>query len=225
MPAKSLAESNIEFAENPEPRCPCVLLLDTSGSMEGAPIEALHQGVRAFQHELAADTTASRRVEVAVITFDDNVNVVQEFVTADMFQPPVFTAGHTCMAQAIMDALDLVKSRKAQYAANAIAYFRPWIFMITDGEPDPEKESEEFIHAVAERLRQEEDARKVVFYAVGVEGANMKRLKQISVRPPVQLVGMNFQAMFLWLSKSMEGVVQGAGDEQLALPPPGSSVP
>ena len=31
-------EDLIEFAENPEPRCPCVLLLDTSGSMEGAPI-------------------------------------------------------------------------------------------------------------------------------------------------------------------------------------------
>lgn len=26
-----------EFAENPEPRCPCILLLDTSGSMEGDP--------------------------------------------------------------------------------------------------------------------------------------------------------------------------------------------
>jgi uncharacterized protein with von Willebrand factor type A (vWA) domain len=33
----------VEFAENPEPRCPCVLLLDTSGSMQGTPINALNE--------------------------------------------------------------------------------------------------------------------------------------------------------------------------------------
>jgi uncharacterized protein with von Willebrand factor type A (vWA) domain len=31
-----------DFALNPEPRCPCLLLLDTSGSMEGAPIAELN---------------------------------------------------------------------------------------------------------------------------------------------------------------------------------------
>ena len=30
-----------EFADNPEPRVPCVLLLDTSGSMTGQPITEL----------------------------------------------------------------------------------------------------------------------------------------------------------------------------------------
>ena len=224
MPAKSAIDLAVEFAENPEPRCACLLLLDTSGSMEGAPIEALHQGLRAFKNDLADDASASRRVEVAVVTFDDTVNVVQEFVTADLFEAPVFTAGgHTCMAQALMDALDLIQSRKAQYLANGISYYRPWIFMITDGEPDPEVESEEFIRNVAERLRSEEEGKKVVFYAVGVEGANMKRLEQISVRPPVKLVGLNFQSMFLWLSKSMETVVQGSAEEQIALPPPESA--
>src|SRR5262245_29383280 len=33
-------EEAVEFAENQEPRCPCVLLLDTSGSMQGAAIDA-----------------------------------------------------------------------------------------------------------------------------------------------------------------------------------------
>lgn len=226
MASKSAIDLAIEFAENPEPRCPCLLLLDTSGSMEGAPIEALHQGLRAFKNELADNAAASRRVEVAVVTFDDTVNVVQEFVTADLFEPPVFTAGgHTCMAQALMDALDLVQSRKEQYRANGIAYYQPWIFMITDGEPDPELESEEFIRNVADRLRTEETNKKLVFYAVGVEGANMKRLEQISVRPPVKLVGMNFQSMFLWLSASIGSVAQHSPEEQMqiALPPPESA--
>ena len=39
----------VEFTDNPEPRCACVLLLDTSGSMHGSPIRALNEGIRAFQ--------------------------------------------------------------------------------------------------------------------------------------------------------------------------------
>jgi uncharacterized protein YegL len=47
-----------EFAENPEPRCPCLLLLDTSHSMSGSPIAQLNQGMQAFKDELATDALA-----------------------------------------------------------------------------------------------------------------------------------------------------------------------
>jgi len=33
-----------EFAHNPEPRVPCILLLDTSGSMVGEPVAELWCG-------------------------------------------------------------------------------------------------------------------------------------------------------------------------------------
>ena len=59
-------EDAVEFAENPEPRCPCVLLLDTSGSMRGEPIAALSEGLKAFKEDLTKDPLASRRVELAV---------------------------------------------------------------------------------------------------------------------------------------------------------------
>jgi len=211
---------DIEFAENPEPRCPCVLLLDTSGSMEGAPLDALNEGLKAFKEDIAKDSLASRRVEVAVLTFDDTVTVVQPFVTADRFDPPAFTAGgHTCMATAILEALTLVKARKESYRKNGITYYRPWIFLITDGEPD---EDDALINMVAARLRQEEKDGKVVFFAVGVEDANMDRLKQISARPPVKLQGLNFVDIFVWLSRSMENMAQAQFDEQIALPEPNS---
>jgi len=58
-------EELTEFADNPEPRCPCVLLLDTSGSMQGEPINALNNGLRAFKDDLIKDALASKRVEVA----------------------------------------------------------------------------------------------------------------------------------------------------------------
>ena len=103
----------VEFAENPEPRCPCVLLLDTSGSMQGERIEALNQGLLSLKDELVKNSLASRRVEVAIITFDSNVNVVQDFVTADQFNPPILTAkGLTIMGSAIHKALDIIQERK-----------------------------------------------------------------------------------------------------------------
>ncbi len=124
----------VDFAENPEPRCPCVLLLDTSGSMQGAPIEALNQGLLSFKDELTKNPLASRRVEVSIVTFDRNINVVQDFVTADQFTPPILTAqGLTTMGAGIHKSLDLIQERKAQYRSNGVAYYRPWIFMITDG--------------------------------------------------------------------------------------------
>src|SRR5258705_203651 len=53
-----------EFTENPEPRCAC-LLLDTSGSMGGAPIRELNEGLKAFRQELSQDSLAMKRVEDA----------------------------------------------------------------------------------------------------------------------------------------------------------------
>src|SRR5438552_1535410 len=147
-------EEAVEFAENPEPRCPCVLLLDTSGSMQGAPIAALNEGLRTFKDDLAQDPLASRRVEVAVVTFNNDVTVVEDFTTADNFQAPTLTAsGQTHMGTGINKALDLLQARKAQYRANGIAYYRPWVFLITDGEP--QGEPAEAIQRATQRIRED----------------------------------------------------------------------
>src|SRR5438105_2977033 len=191
-------EESIEFAENPEPRCPCVLLLDTSGSMQGAPLAALNEGLRTFKSDLVLDPVASRRVEVAVVTFNNEIQVVEDFTTADTFEAPFLTAGgQTFMGTGINKALDLLHARKAQYRANGIAYYRPWVFMITDGEP--QGEPPEQIERAAQRIHAEEDAKRVAFFAVGVEGANMGALSRGLVRDIVKLVGVSFLVVFVWL--------------------------
>jgi uncharacterized protein YegL len=213
-------EDTVEFAENPEPRCACVLLLDTSGSMQGEAISALNTGLASFKQDLNKDPLASRRVEVAIVTFDNEVKVVQDFVTADQFQPPTLTAqGQTHMGTAIIKALDLVQARKATYRQNGVAYYRPWIFLITDGEP--QGEPEHIIQQASQRLKTDESNKRVAFFAVGVENANLAMLGEIVVRTPVKLAGLNFVEMFVWLSKSMEAVSHSRTNEQIALPPPG----
>ena len=96
-----------EFAENPEPRCPCVLLLDTSGSMQGDPIEELNSGIQGFREELFSDSLSMKRVEIAVVTFGP-VNVIQNFTTADQFRlPRLEAAGDTPLGAAVSRGLGL----------------------------------------------------------------------------------------------------------------------
>ena len=212
--------ADVKFAENPEPRCPCVLLLDTSGSMAGEPITALNEGLIAFKNDLAGDPIACQRVEVAVITFDSQAKVVQDFVTADQFQPPsLVPRGLTRMGAGILTALETVRREKERYKSNGIAYYRPWVFMITDGEP--QGEPEEVIRQAADQIRDDEANKRVAFFAVGVENANMDRLEQIFVRQPVKLNGLNFVEMFVWLSSSMQRVSHSRVGDQVALPAAG----
>jgi uncharacterized protein YegL len=209
----------VELAENPGPRCACVLLLDTSGSMQGEKIRLLNDGLVAFREELMKDEAARKRVEVAVVTFGERVEVRHEFVTADSFQPPVLqAAGSTPMGAAILQALDLVESRKAVYKANGVPYYRPWAFLITDGEPTDEAVVEQAARRV--QASDNDQAKRVAFFAVGVEGANMTRLSQVAVRAPVRLRGLDFREMFLWLSKSLGQVSRSATGAQVPLPPP-----
>ncbi|MBE9146640.1 vWA domain-containing protein [Planktothrix mougeotii] len=213
-------EEAVEFAENPEPRCPCVLLLDTSASMQGVPIDALNDGLMTFRNDLIRDELAKKRVEVAIISFDNQVKIVQDFVTADQFEPPVLTAqGQTFMGTAISQALDLIAARKSEYRNNGITYYRPWVFMITDGEP--QGETDRVTEQATRRIQEEELKKQVAFFAVGVEGANLDRLAQIVQRTPLKLKGLDFREMFIWLSASMQTVSHSKVDEQVALPPPG----
>jgi uncharacterized protein YegL len=198
---EDLFDNSQEFTDNPEPRCPCVLVLDTSQSMTGGPIAALNRGLQVFREELLMAPLARNRVEVAVISFGADVRVVQDFVTVDRFQPPVLeAAGETPLCTAVLRALDLLERRKGRYRANGVPYSRPWVFLITDGMP--QGEPLETTRQAVQRIRAVETLGKAAFFAVGVEGANMKLLARISVRPPVKLDGLRFAELFAWLSAS-----------------------
>ncbi len=227
-----------EFVDNPEPRCPCVLLLDTSGSMNDVrqvaqhltpvqkvlrespavravrPIDELNAGLRAFRDELLIDELAVKRVELALITFGP-VRRLMDFQTPDVFQPPRLAAeGDTPMGTAIEQAIEIVRARKASYKQNGVSYYRPWIFMLSDGEPTDNWQR------AAEMVRLGEQARAFAFFAVGVEGANFDILGRIAVRQPLQLGGLRFREMFMWLSSSLSAVSRSRPGDEVALSNP-----
>jgi uncharacterized protein YegL len=198
-----------DFAVNPEPRLPCILLLDVSESMTGRPIAELNEGLQLYRNELLADPLASKRVEVAVVTFGGEVRTALDFTTAESFQAPTLrTHGDTPLGSAIHQALAMVNLRKRAYRDNGIAYFRPWVFLITDGAPTDEWQSS------AEKVREAEEGRSVAFFVVGVEGADFGVLRQISTREPLRLKGLRFRELFQWLSNSQRSVSHSTPSEE-----------
>ncbi len=204
------------FADNPEPRCPCVLLLDTSGSMGGMPIQQLNAGIEAFKQELMNDSLATKRVEIAVVTFGP-VQVESEFQTVSNFYPRTLEAsGDTPMGAAIVKGIEMVSSRKQEYKNAGIGYFKPWIILITDGEPTDN------YHTAAMQVKEGEAASNFAFFAIGVQSANFDTLGQISVRTPLKLKGLMFKEFFLWLSGSLKGASSKIpGSKVNMLPPTG----
>ena len=203
-----------DFASNPEPRCPCILLLDVSGSMSGRPINELNAGLVTFRDELLADPLALKRVELGIVTFGP-VHVEQPFTSAANFLPPIlFAQGDTPMGAAITKALDMVEERKREYRANGISYYRPWIFLITDGAPTDEWQ------AAANKVFRGEEDKRFAFFSIGVQGADMKTLAQISVRQPLPLQGLQFRELFSWLSSSLRSVSRSTPGTEVVLEAP-----
>jgi len=201
------------FADNPEPRCPCLLLLDVSMSMSGQPIAELNSGLILFKDELAADSLAMKRVEIGIVTFGP-VKTEQSFQGAASFYPPTLDPqGDTPMGAAIEHGITMVRQRKDEYRANGISYYRPWIFLITDGGPTDQWRS------AAAAVKQGEESKAFAFFTIGVKGANMDTLKQIAVRTPMMLEGLRFRELFRWLSTSLGSVSRSTPGTDVPLPP------
>lgn len=208
----------MEYAMSPVKRCPCLLLLDTSMSMRGRPIDQLNEGLQTFKSQLMDDKMAMQSVELGIITFGP-VKIEAEFQTADQFSPPTLIAdGDTPMGSAIERGLDMLAARKAVYRQAGIGYFRPWVFLITDGAPTDSWQT------AAERIHDgDHDQKKTFsFFAVGVDGADMTTLSRICSpdRPPLPLKGLNFQKMFCWLSGSLKGVSRSQPGQRVPLAAP-----
>lgn len=189
---------------NPDPRVACVALIDVSGSMGGEPIAALERGFTGFTQYLHNDTLASKRVEVAVVTFGTVPTVLVPMQEARNVQPVHFQVGGTTnLAAGIHLALDIIEDRKRAYKVAGLQYYRPWILVITDG-----KANIDGFDAAVERLNKLEQDCGVTVFAVGSgPRVNYAQLSRLSAqRIPAPLDGLKFEALFEWLSASLANV-------------------
>lgn len=201
---------------NTERRCPVIILQDTSASMRGW-IHQVNAGLEDLKEDLSQDALASQRVEIAVVSFGP-VQLVQDFVTVDQWLPPALTAsGSTPMGEALLFAVEQLRLRKRAYREAGIPYYRPWIWLVTDGAPtDDWRGALDTVHAERRRGGLE-------LFTIGTDQADFGVLKEISdPRPPVRLRQAKYREMFVWLSQSLKPVSKADPGSQVDLGDPGS---
>lgn len=213
----------LEFVENKRPEnpgeihLPCIVLVDTSGSM-GSAMKELNEGLVAMGEAIKEDSLAVGRVEYSIITFNDKAQVVVPFGPAyDYEAPRLECGGMTAMHEAIDLALDMLEKRKREYEAGGIPYLRPWIFMMTDGKPN------DVDNGSFERLIQAQKEKHCTFFPMGIGGDYDKNtLKYLSTSGIVLSASKdNFKESFVWLSNSVSTTSSSRPDEKVNLPNPG----
>lgn len=205
-----------ESAENFEQKCLCVLVLDVSGSMRGEPIAELNKGLQDFYNEIKNNETTSQRLEVCIMTFNQRVQTVQEPALVDNFTMPTLTAtGSTAMVDAVNEAIDKVAARKQWYKETGQPYYRPWIILMTDGEPDEGQD----VYGLGPRIKKDIEEKRYIFLPIGIEGANKETLEALQGMPPLKLKGLKFMEFFQWLSASMGTIVNHTEGEKVDISP------
>ncbi|MEI0538609.1 vWA domain-containing protein [Brachyspira pulli] len=213
MEEERLSIREKELRSNPSARVAVCLVLDTSGSMSGAPIDELNKGVRLFIDAIKNDDIAKYAAEIAIVTFGDKVEVYTDFSSIETLKfQDLYAEGGTPMEEAVSTAIELLEKRKKEYSDAGIDYYQPWMVIMSDGQPDyPPNNSSSITYKMA-------SDKKLSCFQLGIgDYADMQTLAKFSPRKPLRLKGLNFEGFFEWLSKSIQAVSQSTVGDQIKL--------
>lgn len=200
-------------------RLPVYLVMDTSGSMSGEPIEAVRQGMKALVAELKGDPQALETAYLSVITFNSSAQQVAPLADLLSFQEPTIDAGgSTAFGEALRVLQQCVDREVAKTTATKKGDWKPLIFLMTDGQPTDSWERE------ADNVKQKRLG-NVIACAAGA-GADENLLKRVT-ETVVKLNNLQpdtLKAFFKWVSSSIkttsQSVAQVAAGAPTNLPPP-----
>lgn len=202
-------------------KLPVYLLLDTSGSMTGEPIEAVKNGVQVLVSSLRQDPYALETAYLSIITFDSSAKQLVPLTELSMFQIPDINAmGTTSLGGALSLLANKVDSEVTKTTPEQKGDWKPLVFIMTDGEP-----TDDWQRGLADFQKQKLGV--VVACAAG-QHANTSVLKQIT-EIVVQLDTTDtstIKAFFKWVSASVSlgsQKIESSGQEvsgMSELPPP-----
>lgn len=208
-------------------RLPVYLLLDTSSSMSGEPIEAVKNGVQMLVSGLRKDPYALETAFLSVITFDSIAKQVVPLTELVNFQPPDIQAnGVTAMGEALRLVKQRADSEVNSSTAETKGDWRPMVFIMTDGLPTDDWQ---------QGLNEFKNGKWGIVVACAVDDADTNVLKQIAGEAVVALSTSDpnaISAFFKWVSasvstgsKSVETAMKDvSGLDELPPPPPEISV-
>jgi uncharacterized protein YegL len=218
----------MEQARNKDQKCPVVLLLDTSGSMAGMPIEELNKALVQIKEDILNDTMLSNRLELGIVAFDDDARVERpiDLISPDTDLPILNIGGVTNLVSGMNKAIELVTDRKNFYKSNGEQYYRPFIVLFTDGAPTNTAEE---IEELDQNIQKLSDEKRFIFLPFGVDGADMhllaklaaqsadERLKNVGTAFAMKDVS-KFTEVFQFVSASISGIMEKGGTQAVQLP-------
>lgn len=210
-----------EEPQNLEEKACCVFVVDTSGSMEGMPINQLNQGLQAFAAEIREMREVRHRLEVTLIEFNSSHRtLVDPTLGIDLVIPTLSTTGSTKLVDGVLAAIDAARARHKWYADTGQPSKRPWIILITDGLPDGDQN----VGNLRTAIEKAEQSKEFIFLPIGVDGADMNFLNSICMKNPElkprHMSSAKFSEFFRWVSDLMSKVVGSRPGQRLTLPKP-----
>lgn len=200
-----LASQNLidDLNENPSPRCPCMIVLDTSSlNNDTTTINNLNAALQNFLDAIKKDEVAACSIELGVIS-TAGVGTLELPLTSALHLEqigPIFSNGKVSLGQATERALQHLEQRKDKYRKNGVAYYQPWLVIISDGA------SNDAYQHVARQTCNLTEQRKLICLPVGIQNADLKKLSEFSIHSAKTMDGLNFASFFEWLSASMSRV-------------------
>jgi len=220
----------MEQRRNRDQKCAVILLLDTSGSMQGVGIDELNKALEKLKEDILSDAILSNRLEIGVISFDDDARVERpiDMVTVDTEMPNLSSGGTTNLVAGMNKAMDEIEERKRFYKDNGEQYYRPFIVLFSDGVATNTPEE---LDKLGDLIQQRSDERKFVFLPFGVDGADMNQLAKLAAQTPDERLSKKarvwkmtdltkFSEVFAFVSSSISTVMtQGSGPMVAQLDP------
>ena len=190
-------------------------LLDTSGSMGGEPIRSLNEGLNGLVRSLQSDDNADI-IDIAVITFGGSVDVTMRHTPISRIEAGfnLSASGLTPMGEGLLKAAEITNERRRLCNANGVMSFRPWIFMITDGEPT------DSIESAKQELMKLQDSGKLKLWILGIPGYQKAPLKGLTKDGLIlELRDFDLKTALNWAGKSMASVSHSAPGEMPMMAP------
>ena len=196
-------------------RLPVYLLLDTSGSMGGEPIEAVKNGVQIMISSLRSNPQAQETAYISVITFDSVANQLIPLTDLGSFQMrDIQATGVTSLGDGLMLLGKCIDNEVTKTTPETKGDWKPLVFIMTDGVPTDNWQN---------GLTEFKKTKKAIVVACAAgSGADTTVLKQITDNV-VELATADSQSIakfFAWVTASI-GVsstkVEDSGKEVIGL--------
>lgn len=219
---------NQDMPDNFQQKCLVVLLLDVSGSMrkpissgsDVQRIDRLNEAIAQFYDDIiygknGVQKTTVGQLEVAIVAFDQEPKLIRKPKLLSRDEPvPVLTerGSTTETVKALEFAInEVIQPRKLFYERTGQTYYRPWIVLLTDGNPSsPASE----IEKIAPILEKKVADKHFTIMGVGIgDEVSMDKLNLLCANRGSLLKDMRFGKFFRWLSNSLTTITKSNEDD------------